>query len=172
MWIVDLPCDAGCARQFGGTMSVKMCLYCQKEFECSRYHPDQQVCSSTECQRRRRTDYHRKKLQKDPLYREQCLDSQRKWRERNRENIKRYVSKSRGKRLFESAISTLVREHHLLGLNENNLALNLKPLTAAIWLIYPRKEGKEENIFANAKLVALQGTLYAVLNETAKRTSL
>jgi len=74
--------------------------------------------------------------------------------------------------MFESAISKLVREHQLLGLNENNLALNLRPLTAAIWLIYPRSEGPEENIFAHAKLVALQGTLYAVLNDKAERTSL
>ena len=106
------------------------------------------------------------------MYREQCLDSQRKWRERNRANIDRYRSKRRIKKMFESAISKLVREHQLLGLNENNLALNLRPLTAAIWLIYPRSEGPEENIFAHAKLVALQGTLYAVLNDKAERTSL
>jgi len=153
-------------------MSVRICAYCQQEFVPSRYHPDQQVCSSKECQRRRRTDYHRRKLEDDPLYREQCLDSQRKWRERNREYIKRYLSKRRNKKPSESEISKLVREHRLLGLNENNLALDLRPLTAAIWLIYPRKAGKEENIFAHAKLVALQGTLYAMFKDTPKRTSL
>jgi len=153
-------------------MSVRICTYCQQEFEPSRYHPDQHVCSSKECQRRRRADYHRKKLKVDPLYREQCLDSQRKWRARNRGYMKRYLLKRFNKKLSESEISKLVREHRLLGLNENTLALNLRPLTAAIWLIYPRNEGKEENIFAHAKLVALQGTLYAVFNDTPKRTSL
>jgi len=53
------------------------------KFRPSRYHPDQAVGSSADCQRRRRTDYHRKKLIKDPAYREQCLDSQKKWREKN-----------------------------------------------------------------------------------------
>jgi len=104
-------------------MTVKICTYCRKKFECSRYHPDQQVCSSKECQRRRRTDYHRKKLQDDPVYREQCLDSQRKWRERNPEYMQKYLLKRLKKKLCESEISKLVREQSLFGINENNVAM-------------------------------------------------
>jgi hypothetical protein len=149
-------------------MTVKICTYCHKKFECSRYHPDQQVCSSKECQRRRRTDYHRKKIQDDPVYREQCLDSQRKWRERNPDYMQRYLFKRLKKSLCESEISKLVREQRLFGINENNVAMNLRPLTASIWLIYRRNECQEENIFAHAKLVALHGTLYAVFVDKDK----
>ena len=64
-------------------MEKKPCTYCKQEFYPSRYRPDQRVCSSTDCQRRRRTDYHRQKLATDPVYQEQCRDSQKKWREKN-----------------------------------------------------------------------------------------
>jgi hypothetical protein len=86
--------------------------------------------------------------------------------------MQRYLLKRLKKNLCESEISKLVREQHLFGLNENNVAMNLRPLTASVWLIYRRNEGQEKNIFAHAKLVALQGTLYAVFNDTPKRTTL
>jgi len=37
------------------------------------------VCSQPECQRRRRADYHRKKLATDSEYREVVRDSQKQW---------------------------------------------------------------------------------------------
>jgi hypothetical protein len=39
------------------------------------------VCSQPECQRRRRTDYHRKKLATDAEYHQVALESQKQWRE-------------------------------------------------------------------------------------------
>ena len=68
----------------------------------------------------------------------------------------------------ESEISKLVREQRLFGVNENNVAMDLRPLTASVWLIYRRNDCKEENIFAHAKLVALHGTLYAVFADSDK----
>ena len=47
-------------------MEKKPCTYCKQEFYPSRYRPDQRVCSSTDCQRRRRTDYQWQKLATDP----------------------------------------------------------------------------------------------------------
>ena len=38
------------------------------------------MCGRPECQRRRRTDYHRKKLATDPEYRQVALESQKQWR--------------------------------------------------------------------------------------------
>src|SRR6267154_209607 len=73
----------------------KPCTYCKQEFYPSRYRPDQRVCSSTDCQRRRRTDYHRQKLATDPVYQEQGRDSQKKWREKNPGYMKRYRAKHR-----------------------------------------------------------------------------
>ena len=151
-------------------MSVKICRYCEQEFLPSRYHPNQDVCSSDECQRRRRTDYHRRKLEEDPIYREQCRDSQRKWRDRNPEYMKTYLSKHRKDKQLDPQASTLAHEfQRVLSLVKNNLAFDLKRSTAAIWFIYPQAEGYEKNIFANAKLLALQGTLYALFSESPKK---
>jgi hypothetical protein len=52
--------------------------------------PDQKVRSSRDCQRRRRTEYHRKRLVEDAAYREQCRDRQQKWREKNPHYMQRY----------------------------------------------------------------------------------
>jgi hypothetical protein len=150
-------------------MSVKICRYCEQEFQPSRYHPDQDVCSSKQCQRQRRTDYHRKKLEEDPIYREQCRDSQRKWRERNPDYMKRYLSNRQEQKLLAGETSPLATElERLLSLVKNNLAFDLKPSTAAMWFVHPHTDHKK-NIFANAKLLALQGTLYVLFSESSKK---
>ena len=86
-------------------MNDKMCRYCIQKFRPSRYHPDQQVCSSADCQRRRRTDYHRQKLIEDPAYREQCLDSQKK----GHGETASLMSESL---LFYSALKNTIDYHH------------------------------------------------------------
>ena len=154
-------------------MSVKICRYCEQEFKPSRYHPNQDVCSSKECQLRRRTDYHRQKIVEDPIYREQCRDSQRKWREQNPDYMKKYLLRRHQEKLSQPETSALATEfQHLLTLIKNNLAFDLKPSTAAIRLVYPPAAGHEKNIFANAKVLAVQGTVYALLNDRPQRTSL
>jgi hypothetical protein len=62
-------------------LSPRCCVYCEQSFEPSKYRPDQKVCSRPECQRRRRSDYHRRKLAADPEYAQVVRDSQKKWRD-------------------------------------------------------------------------------------------
>jgi len=50
----------------------------------------QPVCGGAECQRKRRTEYHRSKIASDPEYRDGGRDSPRKWRSRNPDYWKRY----------------------------------------------------------------------------------
>jgi hypothetical protein len=57
----------------------RRCPYCQSSFLPSIYRPQQVVCSQPECQRRRRADYHRKKLATDSEYRQVVRDSQKQW---------------------------------------------------------------------------------------------
>jgi hypothetical protein len=64
-------------------MGERRCRYCQEIFQPSKFQPRQAVCSGAGCQRKRRTDYHRKKIATDPEYREVCRDSPRKWRAAN-----------------------------------------------------------------------------------------
>ena len=59
----------------------KSCRYCQQSFTPSRFRPDQAICGQPDCQRRRRSDYHRAKIKPNPEYAEVVRDSQRKWRE-------------------------------------------------------------------------------------------
>ena len=60
-----------------------ICPYCRQAFDPSPFHPEQKVCLSPECQRRRRAHYHRQKILTDSDYRQVCTDSRKKWRENN-----------------------------------------------------------------------------------------
>lgn len=71
-------------------MREKICIYCKQKFRLSARNPHQRACSSPECQRRRRADYHRRKLATDLVYRDQCRDSRKKWRDKNPDYMKRY----------------------------------------------------------------------------------
>jgi len=71
-------------------MVERRCRYCERMFQPSKYQPAQLVCSDPGCQRRRRAEYHRKKIAADPEYRQVCLDSPQKWRSRNPDYWRRY----------------------------------------------------------------------------------
>jgi hypothetical protein len=61
-------------------MGERACRYWQKAFLPSRFPPAQTACSDPACQRRRRNDYHRRKVAADPVYRLGCLESAQQWR--------------------------------------------------------------------------------------------
>jgi len=134
----------------------KRCTYCKQSFQTSRYRPDQRVCSSIQCQRQRRTEYHRKKLAEDPVYREQCRDSQRKWRENNPAYMQDYRADIRSKERVSKNPGLLRELRRLLKLAKNNVALDLKSLDASVWLVCRKGVFSEKNIVASAKVVILQ----------------
>lgn len=114
----------------------RRCPYCRREFAPSPYCLGQRICSEPECQRRRRREYHRKKLESDPEYRQIRRDSQRKWRARNpdyqrryRESHAEYTEVNRRKQRGRD------RRRRLDRLVKNNLALDLKSLTSEVWLV-------------------------------------
>jgi hypothetical protein len=83
--------------------------------------------------------------------------------------MKTYLSKHRQDKQPDPQVSRMANEfQRVLSLVKNNLAFDLKRSTAAIWLIYPQAEDHEKNIFADAKVVAIKGTVYALLNEPPK----
>ena len=75
-------------------MGERRCLYCQQNFQPSKFQRRQAVCGEADCQRRRRADYHRAKLAADPEYRDVCRDSPRKWRSCNPDYWKQYRQKN------------------------------------------------------------------------------
>ncbi len=62
-------------------MNDRHCRHCQQFFQPGPYRPQQAVCSRASCQRQRRRDYHRQKVASDPVYRQVCVESARKWRQ-------------------------------------------------------------------------------------------
>jgi hypothetical protein len=154
-------------------MRKKPCTYCKQEFCPCRYHPDQRVCSSSACQQRRRTDYHRGKIASDFVYREQCRDSQKKWREKNPGYMKQYRATRRlgGRRQFAKS-RLLTALHQLVDSVKNNVVVDLRPMDVSIWLVSD-SVFHEKNNLASAKVIILQGDLHAVAQEKRlKRTSL
>ena len=150
--------DARAASMIAGSMQQKPCFYCKKKFQPSRYRPDQRVCSSADCQRRRRNDYHRNKLATDPIYREQCRDSQKDWRARNPSYMRHY----RARPATDSARADLdlIGELRLLLESvKNNVALDLKSIDGRAWLVFPSGMALEKNTLASAKIIVLQGIM-------------
>jgi hypothetical protein len=117
-------------------MGERCCRYCQQVFQLSKFQPRQTVCGGAECQRKRRTDYHRGKIASDPEYREACRDSPRKWRSRNPDYWKRYrlkhpaaVERNRQQQNLRD------RKRRLCDLANNTSARDLKHSAAQVWLI-------------------------------------
>lgn len=117
-------------------MVERRCRYCERVFQPSKFQPAQSVCSQPDCQRQRRSDYHRRKIATDPEYRQVCQDSSRKWRSRNpeywlqrRQNHPAIVERNRQQQR--------VRDHkrRLRDLANNNSAFDLKRSAAQLWLV-------------------------------------
>ena len=129
-------------------MSPRRCPYCQEGFEPSRFRPDQLVCSRPDCQRKRRTAYHRQKVLVDPDYRAQCRDSQKKWRDANPSYDHDYrTAHARPRGRHDETLTRLLE-----GV-KNNVALDLKACTAEVWLVC----GSDvKNILVSAHLILFQ----------------
>jgi len=100
------------------------CRYCQQVFQPNRYHPQQRVCDRPACQSERRRDYHRQKITSDPVYKQVCLESPRKWREMHPDYWKKYrqdhpehVERNRQQQRLRD------QKRRLANLANNNLAL-------------------------------------------------
>jgi hypothetical protein len=135
---------------------TRRCPYCHASFLPSVYRPQQAVCGQPACQRRRRTDYHRKKLATDPEYRQVVRDSQKQWwdehpdyqKQRRQQNPKLVASNRERQRQRDQKrrVERLVR---------NNLALDLKQSAAEVWLLGPKVRELDRNNLASAQVLIL-----------------
>ena len=137
------------------------CPYCRELFTPSRYRPDQVVCSSKDCQRHRRSEYHRRKITDDPLYQAQCHDSQKKWRDLHPQYMQSYRKTiGRSQRTKSTKTDDTERLQQLLKLVKNNVALNLKHCTSEAWLICSPASVK--NILASAQIVIFEAVMHTL----------
>ncbi len=117
-------------------MGERCCRYCQKSFQPSKFQPQQAVCSGPDCQRLRRSNYHKDKIAADPEYREVCRDSPRKWRALNPEYWKRYREQHPDSvQHHRQQQKARDRKRRLRHLANNTSALDLKHSAAQVWLI-------------------------------------
>ena len=135
---------------------TRRCPYCQRSFLPTLYRPQQEVCSQPECQRRRRTDYHRKKIANDSEYHQVVLESQKKWRARHadyeqqrRQANPKLVEKNRERQRYRD------QKRRLQLLAKNNLALDLKHSASEVWLLGPRLRDLDKNNLASAQVLIL-----------------
>jgi hypothetical protein len=140
---------------------ARRCGYCQQQFQPSPYRPQQTVCSQPECQRRRRSDYHRNKIHADPDYRQVCLDSPRKWRAQHsdywrgyRETHPQAVEQNRRKQRDRDQV------YRLTGLANNNLAFDLKSSPAKVYWIGPKAADLANNNLASGQVFVLEALVH------------
>lgn len=62
---------------------TRCCACCGEPFEPRPQVPDQAYCSAPECQRARKRQWQRAKLQSDPDYRDNQRSAQQAWSQRN-----------------------------------------------------------------------------------------
>jgi len=137
--------------------SSRCCRYCHQIFQPSIYRPQQSVCSQPDCQRRRRSDYHRERIRNDSAYAEDVRASQKKWRQANRDYWKPYrqqhpeaAERNRNQQRQRD------QKRRLLNLAKNNLALDLKHEASEVWLVGPGVKDLAKNTLASAKVFIYQ----------------
>ena len=138
-------------------MMPRHCRYCQVPFQPSKCHPQQSVCSRTECQRQRNADYRRAKLAADSAYAEKCRESARHWRKQHpsywrqyRESHPSAVERNRQPQTARD------RKRYLQALANNTLASDLKPCPAKVWLVGHQLHELANNTLAPAQLWILE----------------
>ena len=135
----------------------RCCRFCQQSFEPSKFHLEQSVCGKPECQRRRRAEYHHRRIATDPEYAEVVRDSRRKWR---------YAHPSYQKTYRQSHPAAVERNRQLQHgrdaqrrvqfLVKNNLALDLKRCPAEAWLVGPAARDLVKNNLASCQMFIFQ----------------
>jgi hypothetical protein len=135
----------------------RCCRYCQQIFQPSRYRPQQSVCNQPDCQRHRRSDYHRERIRNDCDYAEDVRASQKKWRQAHPDYWKQYrqqhreaVDRNRQQQRHRD------RKRRLLNLAKMNLALDLKHEAGEVWLFGPGMKDLAKNNLASAKVFIYQ----------------
>jgi len=137
----------------------RVCPFCHNAFEPSQYHPDQEICSAKECQKKRRIAYHRKKLVEDPVYAEQCRESRKKWRENNRPYLAQYRKLHKVNASKMAAEKMNINRNRLMTFIQQSCVFDLRQFDLEIWLVCTDDRHEIEKILANAKALILHAEL-------------
>jgi hypothetical protein len=72
---------------------IRICKHCQSPFRPHYKVPDQKYCSSRTCQKARRREWQKQKLQEDDAYKENQRDAQLAWQKKNPDYWRNYRNK-------------------------------------------------------------------------------
>lgn len=86
----SVPSQSSAAICMQKPTMTKRCACCGKPFEPRPQRPDQAYCSSPDCQRARKRQWHRAKIQSDPDYRINQHAAQQAWSQRNQDYWRNY----------------------------------------------------------------------------------
>ena len=119
-------------------MDQRCCRFCRRQFEPSRFQPEQTACSDKPCQQQRRSQSRKQKLLLDSEYRAVCRDSARKWRANHAGYWKQYrAAKPDSVERNRTQQQRRDLRRRLANLANNNSALDLKSSVAGVWLLGP-----------------------------------
>jgi len=135
---------------------LRICPFCKRQFEPSQYNPKQKICSSRQCQQKRRREYHRTKLLQDPAYFEQCGESQKKWRENNKIKLRQYQQQRRAAIATAATDTDQMRRKRLVDLLESSAVIDLRTYDTELWLLCSPERGDIEKVLARAKFIVLK----------------
>jgi hypothetical protein len=140
----------------------RRCRYCLQIFQPSVYRPQQSVCTQPDCQRRRRSEYHRERIRNDSAYAEDVRASQKKWRHAHRDYWKHY-RQQRPEVVDRNRQQQRRRDHkrRLLNLAKMNLALDLKHEAGEVWLFGAGMKDLAKKNLASAKVFIYQAVAAA-----------
>ena len=143
-------------------MPLRVCRYCQQSFQPSKFRPDQSVCSQPDCQRQRRVEYHRYKIETDPEYAQVVRDSRQKWRAAHPDYQQRY-RQTHTEAAERNRTLQRQRDHkrRVGNLVKNNSARDLKRCAAEVWLVGPGVKDLEKNNLASFQVFIFQPTTAA-----------
>jgi hypothetical protein len=115
------------------------------------------VCSQAECQRHRRADYHRRKIQTDPVYAQVVQDSRKQWRAEHVDYQKTYWhTHPEAAERNRQRQRQLDRQRRIASLVKNNVALDLKHSAAEVWLVGPEAADLVKNNVAFSEVIVFQ----------------
>jgi hypothetical protein len=80
--------------------------------------------------------------------------------------MKRYFEQRRSPQTSAPKEKRLLNElRQLLNDEKNTVAFDLRSTQKPVWLIYTENNPRQKNIFANAQVIAVKGTIYAIQTE-------
>jgi hypothetical protein len=143
-------------------MDQRPCRFCAKQFEPSRFHPQQTACSDRRCQQQQRGQSRKRKLVIDAEYREVCRDSARKWRASHPGYWKQYrAAKPESVARNRTQQQQRRLRRRLAVVANNHSALELTSSVAKVWWLGPDPRGPGDvanNNLASAQVFILLGS--------------